>query len=201
MLALSVILGSRNTLSGTPSPPPPRPVLEPIPCSNPLRRWYSNFSDSSTSLRHVLCPAPHQTGCPYLPGNCNHPISDGLTPSRRYCNPSCPSVLAALDPDSHASLRYYMEWVAILLIRAHLFRYSVLIPMLGAAITYAQVGKLRISMFTSLLPAHPAQVFCAHPCSVTPFSPCSGTLCSPERAGCTMLILCSPCSGTLCSPC
>ena len=73
--------------------------------------------------------------------------------------------------------------------------------MLGAAITYAQVAKLRISMFTSLLPAHPAQVFCAHPCSVTPFSPCSGTLCSPERAGCTMLILCSPCSGTLFSPC
>ena len=98
-------------------PPPPRPVLKPLPCSNPLRRWYSNFSDSSTSLRHVLCPAPHETGCPYLPGNFNHPISDGLTPSRRYCNPSCPSMLAALNPDSHASLRYYMEWVAILLIR------------------------------------------------------------------------------------
>ena len=53
---------------------------------------------------------------------------------------------------------------------AHLLRYSVLIPMLGS-ITYAQVAKLRIPMFTSLLHAYPAQVPCAHSCS--------GTLCSP----------------------
>ena len=112
-----------------------------------------------------------------------------------------PQVLRAFPLSYFSSCTSYRQVSYRQVHRAHLFRYSVLIPMLGAAITYAQVAKLRISMFTSLLPAHPAQVFCAHPCSVTPFSPCSGTLCSPERAGCTMLILCSPCSGTLCSPC
>ena len=94
-------------------------------------------------------------------------------------------------------LRYFSSCTSYRQVhRAHLLRYSVLIPMLDGVITYAQVAKLRISMFTSLLPAHPAQVPCAHTCSVTPFSPYAhlseqGTLCSPCSGA-----LSSPCSGT-----
>ena len=94
-------------------------------------------------------------------------------------------------------LRYFFSCTSYRQVhRAHLLRYSVLIPTLDGAITYAHVAKLRISMFTSLLPAHPAQVPCAHTCSVTPFSPYAhlseqGTLCSPCSGA-----LSSPCSGT-----
>ena len=107
-----------------------------------------------------------------------------------------PQVLRAFPLRYFSSCTSYRQVSYRQVHRAHLFRYSVLIPMLGAAITYAQVGKLRISMFTSLLPAHPAQVPCAHTCSVTPFSPYAhlseqGTLCSPCSGA-----LSSPCSGT-----